>query len=130
MFWTVEEENKLRNLIQQGFTYLQISKIMNKSKNSVLGKADRLNLKYLAKKDKDKKIKKVSKPILKCEAYIPPNLEGEPQSLKLTIHQLENNNCRYISVSDNFFCGHKTEQGSSYCKYHKKICNNTTLPPS
>ena len=48
-----------------------------------------------------------------------------PISKKLTLLELSENTCKWPQgdpLSDDFyFCGHNTEDGSPYCKYHAKL---------
>lgn len=118
--WNQEDENKLKEYVSQGLTYLQISKLLKKTKNSVLGKANRLKLAYVVKKNKPKKDKKPY--INPYQNYTPRVFSDAPKSLELTIEQLEKNNCRYIAGTDRRFCGHKKAEKSSYCEYHTAIC--------
>lgn len=128
VIWTEEEENRLRDYIAQGMSYYQVSLVMNKSKNSVLGKANRLQLTYEAAKKRKKSKPRVKKVAFKPEPYVAPVLLNAPVSLKLKVFDLEKQHCRYIEGNDRTFCGHKKIEDSSYCEYHNGICHTPTLP--
>lgn len=120
--WTPNEEKTLTKLIGEGKTYKEIATIMNKAKNSIIGKANRLNLKYLAVKEKPPVCKPV---VVKQRVHKPqytPILSDAPKSLNLTVQDLEKDNCRFIAGDDRLFCGHKIVEGTSYCQYHKQLC--------
>lgn len=119
--WTKGEETILIKLIGEGKTYKEVSTIMNKAKNAIIGKANRLKIKYLAVKEKDPVCKPV---VVKRQAYKPVTTEvsNAPKSLNLTVWNLEKDNCRFIAGEDKLFCGHKIVENTSYCEYHKNLC--------
>lgn len=118
--WTKQQEVLLAKYISEGHTYRQIAIIMRKSKNSVLGKANRLKLPYLAKKEKEEvcKLAVVKRPVYKHIVNHP----DAPPSRNLTVAELEKDDCRFIAGEDRLFCGHKIVEGSSYCAHHKELC--------
>lgn len=52
-------------------------------------------------------------------------LPNEPVSLRMSIVDLEANNCRYVHgdpKADHHCCGHTTRKNSVYCDFHHKLC--------
>ncbi len=47
-------------------------------------------------------------------------LASEPEPLKISVFELKANHCRFMR--DEFYCGHPTVNGSSWCEHHYRIC--------
>ncbi len=135
MEWGMEEKQLLRRLWDEGHTAGQIAKLIGKdvTRNAVIGAAHRLNL---PKRDKPilNKSKKFKKQTTELDKVENTNNE-EPNSLNKTMLDIKNNECRYPHgdpKQSNFgLCGHPVKSGSSYCKFHHKLCkpHKATIDP-
>lgn len=143
---------KLKALWSLGETATKIAEqIPGTTRNSVLGKAHRLNLPVRANlterrprppwdpnRDPRRKVEKVPKPereaaakkvraaprVFAFRAQIPIRKKAvAPEFLGLELIELERNACRYPhGEGPYFFCGQPSEPTSSYCSYHAGIC--------
>ena len=124
MNWTDQKINKLKGLWEQGMIATEIAKIFGTSKNSIIGKANRLNC--TPRKQGGIKRKR-SQNIFKELPKITPTIEPENPTLlmSLTDHQ-----CKFPlwknSNEPQLFCGRKHQNKFSYCnvcydKTHIKI---------
>ena len=141
MAWTDEMIEKLKQMWTEGLTTNEIAKRLDVSKNSIVGKVHRLNLKarpspikkkeetntITAPVDKATNTKREIKLISKTEA---PSVEIASETvckkdtcIKLT--ELDNHTCRWPigdPRDDNFcFCGKAVRSGQTYCEEHANI---------
>ena len=135
MSWTLEKEEKLRQLWEKGHTASQIAEILgDTTRNAVIGKAHRLKLaarapnkKSVAQKKEvsnvqnrnDKQISRKSrfKSILLDKNFEPAK--------NLQLEDLSEQTCKYMEGhpddADSSFCGRKTVEKFSYCPLHLMI---------
>ena len=141
MAWTEEMIDKLKQMWKEGLTTNEIAKRLEVSKNSIVGKVPRLNLKArpspIKKKDenqnetmdiaKTSNIKQEVKVIKETEVSS-INIDSEKvckeaNCIKLT--ELDNHTCRWPigdPRDDNFcFCGKSVRSGQTYCEEHSNI---------
>lgn len=133
--WPQEHTDALLPLIAAGLSGGEIAKQLNKqlgtsySRNAVIGKATRLNLKCAGRAPGDatrfgsKPAKKRQAP---ARAALPappaPVPATEPVPLRLRVIQLERNHCRWPEGdADITFCGCRRLKGSSYCAFHQAL---------
>jgi len=133
--WTDKEDTELKNLIMSGLSFGQASKILNKSRNALIGRADRIGIKssFVTVKSEKKltepKIKLVKKvkivnikepDLIETPVDISFRKDGGIGLLDLTIHT-----CRWPvgdPASSTFvYCGEEKNIAKSYCSHHCKI---------
>ncbi len=108
MVWTEDKIKKLKKLWQAGKPTAEIAKNLGMSKNSIIGKVHRLNL-----KERPSPIKKDTKKAQKA-----------PQKIveKVQLMDLKLNTCRWPigdpKDEDFCFCGKQTVTGKPYCMQH------------
>ena len=135
MSWTPEREEQLKKLWSKGHTASQISQMIgNTTRNAVIGKAHRLNLKKRAPSkalSRKSNIKKeynyevdANKSRLSRKARFKALLldkNFEPENPK-SLEELNNATCRWPighpDEKDFYFCGRSTVKDFSYCKLH------------
>ena len=111
MKWTSPDINKLKDLLKRGFKTVAIAKILNTTKNSIIGKANRLRRATR---------KKQSHALIKYKPQQPtPITELENPTPLIS---LKENQCKFPlwenSDEPQLFCGRKHQNESSYCKIH------------
>lgn len=148
-YWSEEQTAELVNLLKAGYTYRQISKVLNISKNALIGRVHRIKAEYPAGKkwnaERNKKQKtanrKNSRPkqaplpekdiegfleLLRTRRHVPVDWSHEPPSLKVTFADLEDGQCRYIhgdpKHAGHHFCGHPQHKLGPYCQFHASVC--------
>ena len=133
MSWTPDRENKLKELWKKGYTASQIAaQISGTTRNSVIGKAHRLNLEARAvskktsvktkiKTEPNNEIKpgKLSRKARFRSLLLDKNFEPEnPKKLE----ELTDQTCRWSIghpyEKDFYFCGRKPLEKFNYCKLH------------
>lgn len=141
MAWTEEMIDNLKKMWTEGLTTNEIAKKLGVSKNSIVGKVHRLNLKArpspIKKKEETTSVNnsstvddsgKSSSKIIKKISITPVNISSsneirQDSCLKLT--QLDNHTCRWPigdPRDDNFcFCGKAVRGGQTYCEEHSAI---------
>lgn len=121
--WTPEQDDILR-LHYRKTSATELAKRFGKTRNAVIGRANRLGLclPYREKSGFPVKIRfrppKVIKPVR------PPKIKVIPlNGVGVKIWELEQNHCRWVAgePQDLLFCGHDKEAGSSYCPTHTKL---------
>ena len=133
MSWTVDREEKLKELWKKGHTASQIAEILGgTTRNAVIGKAHRLKLAARAgsKGVKIEKKQVTGESQIRNEKFISRKARFksllldknfEPESPK-TLEQLEDKNCKWPIGHPNernfYFCGRSPVEGFSYCKLH------------
>lgn len=141
MAWTEEMIENLKQMWKEGLTTNEIAKRLGVSKNSIVGKVHRLNLKArpspIKKKEdvapienlatKEEKNKPSSKTIKKV-SISPVNISSTKETKKnqcLKLTELDNHTCRWPlgdPRDDNFcFCGKAVRGGQTYCEEHSAI---------
>lgn len=141
MAWTEEMIDSLKQMWKEGLTTTEIAKRLGVSKNSIVGKVHRLNLKArpspIKKKEetvvaettgtKEENTKQATKSIKKINispiSVSTEKVKKESSCLKLT--ELDNHTCRWPigdPRDDNFcFCGKAVRSGQTYCEEHSAI---------
>ena len=133
MSWTPERENKLKELWNKGHTASQIAALIGETtRNAVIGKAHRLNLKSRAISKKNPsttstrteanieiKGEKLSRKSRFKSLLLDKNFEPEnPKKLE----ELTDNTCRWPIghpyEKEFYFCGRKPLEKFPYCKLH------------
>jgi GcrA cell cycle regulator len=108
MVWTEDKIKKLKKLWQTGKPTAEIAKNLGMSKNSIIGKVHRLNL-----KERPSPIKKDTKKVQKAPQKIVENVQ---------LMDLKLNTCRWPigdpKDEDFCFCGKQTVTGKPYCLQH------------
>ena len=116
MNWTDQKVNKLKGLWEQGMIATEIAKIFGTSKNSIIGKANRLNC---TPRKQGGIRRKQSQNVFKENPKITPIIELENPTLLIN---LTNNQCKFPlwknSNEPQLFCGKQRWNKSSYCKMH------------
>jgi hypothetical protein len=134
MQWKTIEVKELQSMIEAGLTAKEVGKAMGRSKNSIIGAAHRLGIKWPAKPEKAKiekeprkrcrrqqNISIVINPAPKKEEVMKPATDGVP------ITELNYRSCRAIVASVGgpmgtaLYCGEITEESVSFCDYHCSI---------
>ena len=141
MAWTEEMIDGLKQMWKEGLTTNEIAKRLGVSKNSIVGKVHRLNLKArpspIKKKEeitateitetKEEVVKQSNTPIKKITVssvnILTTKKTKKDSCLKLT--DLDNHTCRWPigdPKDDNFcFCGKTIRSGQTYCEEHAAI---------
>ena len=126
MNWTDQKINKLKGLWEQGMIAAEIAKIFGTSKNSIIGKANRL--KCIPRKQGGIR-RKQSQNIFKENQKITPVIELENPTL---LTNLTDNQCKFPlwknSNEPQLFCGRTHWDKSSYCKMHYVESHDKTKP--
>lgn len=137
--WTTNEDGILRVLWAKGLTARQIAIAIGRTRNAVLGRADRLDLPARAVARSAKPGAGRLKPLVPLKvrrqqaAYFKDFKRAlavmEKAVLGPGVHltELEPHHCRFISgdptkMNAGVFCGREKQKGSSYCPDHHKIC--------
>ena len=137
MSWTLEREEKLRELWKKGHTASKIAELIgDTTRNAVIGKAHRLNLQARAASKKSlpranaendntqkARTQKLGKKARFRALLLDKNFEPEnPKKLE----ELTDKTCRYPNNhpgDENFyFCGRKPFEKEVYCRLHLMLC--------
>ena len=114
MSWTTDKIKQLKKLWTKGKSTVEIAKELGMSKNSVIGKAHRLELEA-----RPSPIKKKEEEIKSTKSVKRKTAE------KCKFMDLKNNTCRWpIGEPENedfHFCGKQTATGKPYCQEHCKL---------
>lgn len=149
MIWTDEAVEELKKMWDKGMTTGQIAKVLNVTKNSIIGKVHRLCLtarpspikkssgksveKKASKPQKAEKVEKATKTSNKVvkEAPISPISENTktPVSIveetNIPLVKLDNHTCRWPmgdpKDEDFCFCGKRIRTGQTYCEEHAAV---------
>jgi hypothetical protein len=105
------------------------------TRNAIIGKANRLHLLRKPQNPQAKKQPPRREPRLRVAGFTmplpsPPPAPEAPPSLGLMLYELEPDECRYpYGEAPPFtFCGHAVDRGSSYCPFHRRLCNHQAGP--
>jgi hypothetical protein len=133
--WSPEEDVKLREMWPAYSSY-QLAKVFNRSRMSVISRANRLGMKKGVSKRDRSNARKLGESTLKTiyvkdrtyeisRVKLPPTkpnkaIMAEP-FLGVHIADHKDNQCRYMhEASTLMFCGHQVQDRSSYCPNHHK----------
>ena len=124
--WGDTDRDQLKALKKKGNTHADIGRIMGRTRNSISGMVDRMNMSEKRKWQ-----------IMNSWQIKPPAPYTRTGKIKIAIstaygdakglEQLQAGECRFPVVGDakNVFCGAKIEQGS-YCQPHYDVCHTIT----
>lgn len=150
MIWTDEAVEELKKMWDKGMTTGQIAKVLNVTKNSIIGKVHRLCLTArpspikkssnsekketkTAKQEKAPKTKTATPKAEKEKAVAPSKKEeiikkeapAAVEELNIPLVKLDNHTCRWPlgdpRDEDFCFCGKKIKTGQTYCEEHSAI---------
>ena len=146
MIWTDEAVEELKKMWDKGMTTGQIAKVLNVTKNSIIGKVHRLCLtarpspikkssnstgkKTVTSKKTEKETK--AKSTSKCKTKEKPIIieEAKPQvapieETNIPLVKLDNHTCRWPmgdpKDEDFCFCGKRIKTGQTYCEEHAMV---------
>lgn len=123
--WTKKHTDQLRKLRAAGLTFSQIGVILQRTKNSVIGRAHRLGIFSQPEPEPEPEPEAV-----KTSVYVKPVVRVAKPAIAarhVGLAELERAECRYpvgkdVSVPGaHLFCGTPTRDKSSYCKTHHNI---------
>ena len=122
--WSLGEDEKIKDLVAKGNSFGVIGKIMGRSRNSVIGRAHRLNIKQ-PRKDLVKPQPTIVPPLKKMPERKTPTVVVDSFANGPTITELSPHQCRFstgVNADDTFvFCAQETKPGSPYCQTHHSI---------
>ncbi len=155
MSWTEDRVSKLAKLWADGLSASQVAaELGGVTRNAVIGKVHRLGLSARAKPagrsntggrrkpasrkgtgtggysttsrmNRSKTGRTTSDLIVKTKPKIAEEVLQAPESLKLTLLELNESTCRWPTGDPTrpgfSFCGHKTSDDKPYCGYHNKL---------
>lgn len=136
--WTAEQTAELERMWREGASAGVISSATGRSRNAVVGKADRMGLPHRASQSvllsgppRGGPRRYSPRPrVQACEVKPEPPVHSEPQqntvaepSSGVTLMELQHWHCRWILTEDVrkppvFYCGQPVVEGSSYCREH------------
>lgn len=142
MRWTPEAETLLRNLWLAGHSAAVIAQKLQTSRNSIIGKKDRMHLPSRAttactiqrRPVFDFKRRSYPEPKLNTRAGTLPRRVrrpalaslGAPVPRSISLLDLEASDCRFICEGSGAaakFCGTPQTTSSRYCAYHHGLCH-------
>ena len=121
MKWTDYRLSKLREMWGKGYPAIEIASMLGVTKNSIIGKANRLNL--TARKRSGSLGIKRPRTVSKSEHQESIFMTSEPEK-PTTLLGLKDDQCKFPLGKDSpaaFFCGRKRWGMFSYCKMHIEI---------
>ena len=122
MNWTDTKIEQLKELWEQNTLTHEIAKQLGTTKNSVIGKANRLNLEQ-RRRGNSFGIKYATPKPKEIPLHTVEELKNRP-----TLEEIEFHQCRYPLGERNdppkYFCGHDRYKNYSYCKPHVEICTD------
>lgn len=125
--WTPEDEEALKTLWNEAKkTANEIAGIMGKSRNSIIGKARRMNL------DSRPTPIKVNARTGKRKEQPPRHLRGvKIEGKQVHLFDLKRGQCRFPMWCEErptyVYCGHSTEGHRNYCPGHQKVVIRKTV---
>ena len=123
MQWTDSKIEQLKELWKQNTLTNEIAEQLGTTKNSVIGKANRLNLEQ-RRRGNSFGIKYATPKPKEIPLHTVEELKNRP-----TLEEIEFHQCRYPLGERNdppkYFCGHDRYKNYSYCKPHVELCTNT-----
>ena len=136
--WSKREDEILSKMAFEGYSATEISHHIKRTRNAIIGRANRTGIKLGRKEGKPKQeLKKIYDPLAKVAAPLAqatvtfdviPKIKKYVNGLSLV--DAEKNMCRWIITGDKI-CGEETHQGS-YCQDHRRIVftQSSARPPS
>ena len=121
--WTKENDQKLRALREAGQSFDAIAKEFGVTRNSIAGRAHRLNIPGIVRNNP---VKKKNLPILKEVQVVlenPPKIKSP--AIATSIDELTSNQCKWpigeVGKRGFHFCSATREEGKPYCDTHTNI---------
>lgn len=135
--WNEERTTTLKELWEQGYSASQIGKELGCTRNSIIGKAHRLDLPRRDHVKPDpalpplpRKPRRYSHMIkMKSSVPLPPPAPAPSPGIGVQLIDLEARHCRFVIGSSNeghklaLYCGQDKAYGP-YCAYHARLCYN------
>jgi len=111
--WSPEEDRTLITCLLEGKTAREIAAILNRPRNAVIGRSNRLKPPEL-------------RPQTPRKAYVKPKKReitytGEVTGLAKSLLELRHNQCRW--PLEGVFCSSVRQEGKPYCAEHHQIAN-------
>lgn len=100
MIWTAEAEQRVRDGLAAGLSYLDLARQLGTTRGAIAGRARRLGIKTGPRRGPVK--------LPRGSAPIP-------------LMKLKDDSCRY-PVTASRFCGRMRTRGTSYCPEHARLC--------
>ena len=138
--WTEDDQEELKKLVDEGLSSTEIGKKIGRTRNAVIGRAQRTGLTLkLSKVQRAPKAPRVKGPRFNFRKVVnnpkPPQLAIVNDRVKpgvkfnCSIIKLENNNCRWplwddVETPTLQFCGDPSADVADrrpYCAYHSRI---------
>jgi len=122
-FWFGDRVERLKELWPEHSASYIARLFGNLSRNAIIGKANRLKLpRKKPSGNTTPRIRPRPKPVAPPPPE-PPPVPMQPEFLALTFDELETGDCRYPQGEyvPFRFCGQMAEEGSSYCRFHRRI---------
>ncbi len=125
--WTFQEDGKLRQLYDMGYTLREIAEELNRSKNSVIGRANRIGLKPRTRESKRDNfiVTKVVVKGIKRE----PQKAPEPVAVYYGGYTRSFANCQWIFDDGKFCCEEPAFLSAPYCQCHMDKAYTKTKRP-
>lgn len=124
--WTQKQDAILISLYGKVSSH-EVSEKIGRSRNAIIGRAQRLGLKFPKKEPKPKpepkpRVKRIvkQKPVKKRKVEVTMT---EKPSMPIHLIDLKDNQCRQVigDPKNGMFCGKVVKNGSSYCNHHHNI---------
>lgn len=139
--WTEERTEELRGLWNSGFSCVDIAAKLEVTKNSVVGKANRLGLEkrrdgtLSAKRPVRKREKRQLRPRFKRHSDLFSLFETAtplPDFIGIQFVETDQTTCMYPEGDGKMmlFCGQPRRDESSYCAGHRAICHQRATGPT
>lgn len=123
--WPPEELEKLKELLAQGLSARQAAKqIPYKTKNAVIGMANRMGLKFTRRPNAKNVVNiKIVEPVQESPppVVVPPVIRITLRG-PIKLHDASPDACRWIEgdAREMIVCGYETAEGTSWCGQHKE----------
>jgi hypothetical protein len=115
--WSAEEDAKIAELLKRGNSFGVIAKVLNRTRNSIIGRSHRLGLANFVPEPKLAEIEAKDPGVV--EIIVPP---PEPICEGVNIIDIRDGQCRFStgrnSNDELVFCAETVKEGSVYCPEH------------
>lgn len=133
ILWPEEQVARLKELIAERLTSGQIAKVLQTTRNAVIGKIHRLGLILIS--DEARKVRRPSAARKAPTKFVVTNGQEIPMEpskpkpaepmRKLSLFELEESSCRFPledrgEYDIRLFCGREVAKSSSYCAQHHR----------
>ena len=128
-YWSPEDIEQAKTLRQSGRTSRQIATAMGKTRNSVIGKLNRLGLSVRREVSlESQKHERHTTPRIRAERKL-PELVAPDMSCVVKMDDLRDFHCRFPlgdpRHEDFVFCGQPRQKDYSYCSFHVRVCRGS-----